>query len=244
MKLILEKKHVILIFVMALLGFITTFVSIEKNKGPTETQKEDIRIIDTTNNPQDAAYVKETTYKGNSLPAELFEIRFRMNADGQYLSNIELLDYLGGEDSVFPYLNTANNALMLTFAQNGLEMKEAEYREKIQDLYASSQTIQIGENSLTTSEYALSLYELYKDNQIFVEGDFETDSSLVWQSDYVYYVRGILSLSLKQDNNGAYEDSFGIPLNKQNKTLNLIVQVKFMPNNYDEILGVDILGAI
>lgn len=213
-------------------------------QGVQEKTEDNIRKFDTTNDVKDTAYINETTYVGTSLPAELYEISFRTSEDGQYVSNKELTEYIGGDEKILPYLNTANEALILTFAQNGLAIKEDDYKEKIVQLYKSTSHLQVGEEMMTTNDYALHLYGLYVDNRISVRGDFESDSSLFWQSDYMYYVRGILTLTLEEDANNVYEEVFGIPLNKQNKTLDLIVQVRFMPGNPNEILGVEILGSI
>lgn len=239
-----KGKYSLLVIIVALIAVIASFVVIERNKGPTESNIDDMRVIETTNSVQGTAYVKDTIYKGASLPAELFEIPFCINKDGQYTSNKELIEYLGSEEKVLPYLNTTNTALMLTFAQNGLAIKENAYRAQIEALYAASPYMQINGESLSVEEYALALYSMYVDNRIVIEGDFESDSSLVWQSEYMYYVRGILSITLKADERGMFEDTFGIPLNQQHRNLDLIVQVRFMPGNADVILGIDILGAI
>ena len=244
MKNILEKKHLVIALFAAILALVASSLQKNDNLGVSETIKDDIRIFDTTNAVQDAAHTKETIYTGNNLPAELFEIPFQVNDDGQYLSNKELVDYLGGEDMMSPYLVKANEALMLTFAQNGAAIKEEAYIKDVCNLYNSVPSILINGEGVDIETYALSLYGMYVDNHIAVEGDFITDSSLVWQAEYAYYVRGILTLDLVEDERGIYGKTFGIPLNAKNKKINLVVQVRFMPGNAREILGIDILGAI
>ena len=214
----------------------------------TVTERDDgIRVFSTTNKIEDTAYIKETTCENENLEAILFEIPFKTSEDAHYKSNIEVIEYLSEDENVDiaqKYIDTAELAALSTYAQDWKTIDEAFYKETIQNLYSASDFIQLEDGTLTVEEYSTRLYELYKNNKISVSGNFTTDKSLIWSNNYIYYVRGVLSLTLNEDKTMAYQKEYGLPLTEESNTLNLIVQVRLMPDNPTKITGIDVLGAL
>ena len=206
-----------------------------------------LNIYNTTNTIKNTAHVNETTYDNATLDAELFEIPFRTNEDANYVSNKEFLSSIEESETakdISSYLETAEKAVLLTFAQNGNDIEEETYTSSIETLYAASNAIYVNGSSYGPEEYAKHLYQLYSDNKIHVDGKFITDKSLIWQNNYMYYVRGTVELTLEDDVGEAYSKEFHLPLNKTSQNIKLIVQVKFMSGNHNQIIGIDILGMI
>lgn len=244
------------VLIVKRLIFLTLFLAITFLSGCTSNSTSPIsviddpngvRIIDTKNSIKDTTYINETTCTNEALSPELFEIPFKTNEESTYISNADLVTYFETENtkaSIEDYLRTAEVAALSVYAQNGAAIKETEYLDTIKTLYSASQNIQSGEETYSVENYATHLYELYTDNRINIEGQFITDKSLIWYNNHMYYVRGELVLNLKEDINSAFYKEFGLPLTSQNKEIHLIVQVRFIPGNPEQIMGVDILSAL
>lgn len=242
------KTSKITLLIFTLLAICMLACACSKNEGVTVTETSNGgRKIQTTNNLEDTAHIGETICSNTELEAVLFEIPFQTNQDAYYVSNVVLISYFedsGKRGNVSQYLKTAEKAALLTYAQNYNTLNKKDYTEGIETLYSASEYIQILDETYSIEEYASYLYDFYKENKINITGEFTTDESLIWCNNYMYYVRGTLTLTLNEDALSAYSKEFGLPLTKENNELKLIVQVRFVPEKPEQIVGIDILCSI
>ena len=200
--------------------------------------KSEIIISDKTD-IKDTTYLLETTYSGADVPIELYDVPFQKTE--YYISNKDFSDTLSKKSSdAQAYIDTATACTDVLFGNNYTDILSDQdaFTETLTEYFAGDEYI----INAYTDEIINSVLEAYADNKLEVTADFTTDSSLIY-NEVLYYLRGVVGITVRNGDATAYEQVFGIKTAK-NKKVQLMVEYAFEPNDADHIVDIYILGYI
>lgn len=200
--------------------------------------KSEIIISDKTD-IKDTTYLLETTYSGADVPIELYDVPFQKTE--YYISNKDFSDTLSKKSSdAQAYIDTATACTDVLFGNNYTDILSDQdaFTETLTEYFAGDEYI----INAYTDEIINSVLEAYADNKLEVTADFTTDSSLIY-NDVLYYLRGVVGITVRNGDATAYEQVFGIKTAK-NKKVQLMAEYAFEPNDADHIVDIYILGYI
>lgn len=188
---------------------------------------------------KDTTYLLETTYSGADVPIELYDVPFQKTE--YYISNKDFSDTLSKKSSdAQAYIDTATACTGTLFGNNYTDILSDQdaFTADLSEYFAGDEYM----FGAYTDEMINSILEAYVDNKLEVTASFITDGSLVY-NDILYYLRGVVEITVRGGDAAAYEQVFGIKTAK-NQKVRLMVEYAFEPNNPDSIVRADILGYI
>lgn len=193
------------------------------------------------------SYVTDTSYTGTQIPEELFETPFETEKTTEYIANKDLIKQLD-DDEVSGYLNTANDYMLFVFGNDYLSILDDQ--DKFVEDYLSYKVnngvsdIVIDGETNNDEKRAEKIMEWYVDYKTEVAADFITDTSLVFEKDYSYVVRGELDITCyTRKACKKFKDLFGTKLTYK-ETDRFLVEVYFVPGETDKIWQMQILDKI
>ena len=190
-------------------------------------------------NIEDTTYILETNYNGADVPIELYDVPFQKT--DYYVSNKEFSDMLGKKtDGAESYIDTATACTEVLFGNNYTDIlnDQDSFTNALETYFASDEYM----FDIETDDMISSLLEAYVDGKLEVTATFTTDDSLIY-NDILYYLRGVVEVTVRNGNAKDYENILGIKT-AMNQTVKLMVEYSFEPNNAENIVGIEILGYI
>ena len=187
----------------------------------------------------DTSYILETNYRGADMPIELYDVPFQKS--DYYITNKEFEDVLNKKmHNVQSYIDSATDFTGLIFGNNYNTILED------QDTFLEALEGYLGEDSYVldsdTEDFINQLLEAYVDNKLEVTADFKTDDSLVY-NDILYYVRGVVEITVRNGNASDYESLTEI-MTKKNETVKYMVEYGFEPDNPSKVVTINKIGYI
>lgn len=193
------------------------------------------------NKPADnTPYMLDTTYAGADVPGALYDYPFQKSE--LYVKNKDLVKDMDSEE-IRNYIISATDYFDAIFGRNYHSILEDQddFKESIVNLY-DTDTFFENEEESTTTDYADDLMQWYVDNEIEINADFVSDSSLLYKDTY-YYLRGALTLTLQNGDPQAAKDKFGIDL-KNGVPVTIACEAEFIPGDPAHVNGIELTSYI
>ena len=158
------------------------------------------------------------------------------------MKNADLIKQMD-EKQVEKYIEGAETYVSTLFGADYraiLNDQEA-FLESIKTLYGSGTIYQNGE-IVSPESRAQQLMEWYVDHSVQMKAEFTTDKSLLYEDNYAYYLRGMLTLTMYGDNaSDSFKEIYGINLIEK-QPVDMICEISFSKGEELNITGFSILG--
>ncbi len=211
---------------------------------------------------QKTSFVDETAYDGAKVPYILYDIPFITDedkniipgADDSYFTNKELVQNMGREN-LQQFIDASEEYLNLLFNNNYRDIAAdtdafvGEYT-KLNSMNSQTITTTLENSNMADEEGNISpdvlaskYAEMYVDNSLTIDSTFYTDTSLVYFKYYMYWVRGLISITPTSADHEAGEvceplkEMFNIDV-KYGETVNFIVDVGIFPTDQLDVSSI------
>ncbi len=214
---------------------------------------DEVEIKKNTERLKKTSFVGETSYDGANVPYILYDVPFITEddknilpgADDSYFTNKELVNNIG-KDEVQKFIDKSEEYVNLVFNNNyrDIAADTDSFVEKYvaldsRESLTSLSTLEDDEKAnvegyLTAEEVGQRYAQMYVDNSLTLDTKFYTDTSLVYFKYYMYWVRGMVSITPTSADHNAGEmceplkEMFNIDA-KYGETVNFIVDISIMP---------------
>lgn len=234
-------KKIKKIFLSFMLSYIVVAITGCNNR--EENSKKSIQTAETNDNSEvdssNKDYTAETSYNGGTVPGSLYQIPFKKSES--YVKNADLIKQMN-EEQVEKYLSSAETYVSTLFGADYrtiLNDQEA-FLESIKNLYGSGIIYQNGE-TISPKKRAQQLMEWYVDHSVQMKAEFVTDKSLLYEDNYSYYLRGMLTLTMYGDNaSDSFKEIYGIHL-VEKQPVDMICEISFSKGDEPNITEFSIL---
>lgn len=192
----------------------------------------------------------QTTYdakKNSNLSSELFAIPFAMS--DTYVTNKRLTEVIG-EKQEKAYVDNATDFVMDMFNHSFRDVLADQdgFKNTLDNYWYSSQNL-CGESADSTEDETQSVQDMsdellqwYIDNEVIMECKVSTDTCMMFQDNYRYYVRMEIALTMHGGKKASSELKKLYNLDvKEGKTAYYIVEIESIPSSPNKITGIDIL---
>ena len=192
----------------------------------------------------------QTTYdakKNSNLSSELFAIPFAMS--DTYVTNKRLTEVIG-EKQEKAYVDNATDFVMDMFNHSFRDVLADQdgFKNTLDNYWYSSQNL-CGESADSTEDETQSVQDMsnellqwYIDNEVIMECKVSTDTCMMFQDNYRYYVRMEIALTMHggKKASGELKKLYNLDV-KEGKTAYYIVEIESIPSSPNKITGIDIL---
>lgn len=192
----------------------------------------------------------QTTYdakKNSNLSSELFAIPFAMS--DTYVTNKRLTEVIGKKQEK-AYVDNATDFVMDMFNHSFRDVLADQdgFKNTLDNYWYSSQNL-CGESADSTEDETQlvqdmsdELLQWYIDNEVIMECKVSTDTCMMFQDNYRYYVRMEIALTMHGGKKASSELKKLYNLDvKEGKTAYYIVEIESIPSSPNKITGIDIL---